>query len=474
MASENHNSEKDSKKIGRSQIILGGICVAAACAAGAALSLRDGQVPPSQESMVMEPGVTSEQDMEESTVEKKVTEPQEEYAASDLTEEKTEQDSTEAESGTEMEPGTEAPKYDTDIKIVSITLSVPEWNLKRQIFFDKQGGIIKDKFYYSDDSVEEREYFQDADGNAVLMLVTDEAWLDNEWFDDSFDKSVDERYAFCPCIYDNGYSLDENGCYVETSSYGDRIAFDGQNRIIEDFGSDDGAVCSTYKYEDGYILIDEHSSDQTEFYGQTRFDLNDDGYVTCYYDNSFSGNYGDNCWMETYYTRNEQNKWITKKRLLKNDNGAEIWSVEEREFDSQGRLTKYETDGEDEVDYLVYSQDGQLEKVEKVIKTLDGAVREAQNTYTYDEYGRVVRETVQTWSNIKDHEEVPYYMVEEEFTVTYNEKGFPVEIHEGELIGSLVKGYYDTTMQQVLDARTTNKGQVTYITYEYDYNGGNK
>lgn len=103
-----------------------------------------------------------------------------------------------------------------------------------------------------------------------------------------------------------------------------------------------------------------------------------------------------------------------------------------------------------------------------MIRTYDGAVREAQNTYTYDEYGRLVRETVQTWSNSKDHEEVPYYLVEEEFTVTYNEKGLPVEIHSGELNTLLVKEYYDTAIQQILlQCDIHRKGDVVYITYEY-------
>lgn len=461
-------NEKENKKTGRLQIIIAGICVAAACAAGCALAFWGGKTPPSLERIAMEEEITTEQNVDESAVDEEVivTEPQEEYAASDIPEETTETEST------EEEPETVPPKYDADVKIASMTLSQSDPDSRRQFFFDEKGGISKENLYkVNANSMEwycsyEDDYFQDADGNAVLMLVPEEAWWDRDWFDDSNDKSVEDCYMFYPCLSDNGYFLDENGCYVETSSWGDKIIYDEQNRRVE---ISDSEEITTYQYEDTYILRDTHSVDGQESYAQVRFELNEDGHVMSYCDN-FHMHFEDNGWLEVHYTRNEQNKWITKETFEKNDNGLEkLLGVEEREFDSQGRITKYEhkgTDGEDEVYYPVYGQDGQLEKVEKVIKTYDGAVREAQNTYTYDEYGRLVRETVQTWSNSNGFEEVPYYLVEEEFTVTYNEKGLPVEMHNGELNRLLVKEYYGAAMQQIFYYHMIGKN-VTYFTYEY-------
>lgn len=316
-------NEKENKKTGGLQIIIAGICVAAACAAGCALAFWGGKTPPSQERIVVEEEITTEQNVEESTVNGEEAEPQEVYAASDMTEETTETEST------EEEPVTALPKYDADVKIASMTLSRSDPDRRSQFFFDEKGGIIKEKSYnVNQNSMEwycsrELDCFQDADGNAVLMLIPELAWLiADEWFDSGWDISADDCYVFFPCTLDN-YFLDENGCYVETSSYGDKITYDEQKRMTESFYS--GADCSTYQYEDDYILKDIHSSDGLNSYGQERFELNEDGYLTAYYDTYYYySNPANIGWLEDHYTRNAQNKWITREGYTKNENGLEI------------------------------------------------------------------------------------------------------------------------------------------------------
>ncbi len=468
--------ENENKKIGKGQIITGGILAAAVCAAGAALSFfGGGQAPAPQEVAVMETETAAEQVTEERSTEE-VTETQETGAVAAATEVNTEEESTE----TETESSAEVPKYDADVKIASMSWSREA--MDTQFIFDEDGGIDKEIRYNKDGSIwGEYEYVHDADGNNVLMFDPPVAWSNigyapEKWFNDNNDKSVEECYEFYPSDIRNKVFVDENGCYTEISPWDDKYALDEQNRMTEYSHPDEDSYNTRCSYGDGYVLVEEYAECIPGYCAQTRFELDEDGYLTmCYYDGDdyFQQIYENRSWYETHYTRNEQNLWTVKECVWKNSDGSVSDTfIEEREFDSLGRISRYEskTDNSSAIYYPVYGQDGRLEKIDKVIKTYDGEFLEAQDTYTYDEQGRVVKETVQNWSNIGETlaDSVPYYLVEKEYTVSYNEKGFPEKLSKGNLIGFLVKENYNTEIQYVLDKAMPYQDNVTFITYEYE------